>query len=1438
MKKVLTSASIVLIAGLSYFASRNTDIDLSNVIKTTEKTYMVELKGEAGKEYVKENKAKQNEALASLSYSLPLNEYKVTNTYELVFNGFAVKLDSKYKNVLESLPHVAKVFEEHVYAQPQATPAAGANDDGGKATLSQRLTNYSAQTMKARPEDIQEATGGTTSQGGKNISIGIIDTGLYLNQVEGTTARTNSANVKNLNAAAFKDLAEEGRIKDSDVKTKLELSATTDYYTRINKKVFFARDYAGSDNDVDPTKKGSEHGTHVASIATANGDQMKGIAPNAQLAVLKVFGDNGGGAGDTAITAALEDAAKLGLDIVNLSLGTDLTNADDTPNDSTYKAIEKCQQAGVIVNYSAGNSGKQSFSSSKTYSDWSRDMVEGSILGSSAHYDESCNIVASSNNNEAFYSSIMTVQKTGVDTPTPVSYSDQVVSSTTQHFDPEHRLTDLLWKVDDAGKSVYQKQGGGETTDVNEAIKDSKGDPIHASNTEVEKDYVVVPGVGKGSDYNNIDVNGKIAVVHRGSTTFVSKINQAQAHGAIAMICINNDASVTFNFSMDLSTGDPQIPVVFAFKNSTPAFGDAESTGKLKISTNSVQTASDGNTVSSFSSDGGDYNLDIGIDIAAPGKAIIGAVDAEYYSDDPSTADNLSLLTGYEYFSGTSMSNPNFTGAMALYLGERSNLNTTASKKTADATAFANEKKLASLKAQSSANQLVDTNNGNIASVRMQGAGVIDVKKMLKGNSFVTTKETDDYSTDREQAKAELKNGTDLFVEDGQFKASTDKGDKKYVTFTYKIHNDSSEQRTYKPALSVMIPELRMRITHQDYVTEMEEASTSISEIIGYDKNVAFNKNDVSTYPLGVGQITESVNDDLVKKVDPNNKTPDDSGFENITVNANETVEKTVKVRIDNLQFAKSFNDTVDGKKLTEDFSGTLSDYFDRFYKDAGGNYVEGFLTLEETSTPTDHDKDLSLPYMGFYGDYSKGEAVEPFDFEKEPGKIYNSDLAANYMQNLNAQYQKVGCYLGSTLASRKTKLSSTELANIAAMNANARVDNRSFLSISDGKTNDIYAGGNGGRYLEATFFLNRSVKDATWEILDSEGKSLAKPVSGKIDDMAGAYPGMDGVPMKSFLITSETGYVIHRGQCEIDLDQIKEEGDYKLAFSFTLLSTEANSKVQTRTYNLHVDRTAPKFKGLSYTPKDGGKGQVEVIAEGCNNTISVSGATGAPKQIGTSNDYSVKLTLSKKIVDSDKFFIEMTDFAHNSSTALATPSNIHFVMSSTFYTDNLKYVLTNTSRRGGKYTYTAQIVKGETEQKPAKGSVYTVHIQIKSGLDLEDIEVEVEGEEKERIDAKTKEENWSYDKETGWLSIKMTAQDNGNYDQEFVLNYPMVEDGSTVDPQPDTPDQPEEEEPTVKKKGCSGSIVATSVVGSLLALSVAGLSIAKIATDKKKKEK
>ena len=81
------------------------------------------------------------------------------------------------------------------------------------------------------------------------------------------------------------------------------------------------------------------------------------MAPAAFLGNYKVFGTPGWNdySSDTAIIKAIDDAVSDGMDIISLSIGSDL--APRLADDLEVQAVERATQAGVIVVVAAGNNG-------------------------------------------------------------------------------------------------------------------------------------------------------------------------------------------------------------------------------------------------------------------------------------------------------------------------------------------------------------------------------------------------------------------------------------------------------------------------------------------------------------------------------------------------------------------------------------------------------------------------------------------------------------------------------------------------------------------------------------------------------------------------------------------------------------------------------------------------------------------------------------------------------------------------------------------------------------------------------------------------------------------------------------------------------------------------------------------------------------------------
>lgn len=149
-------------------------------------------------------------------------------------------------------------------------------------------------------------------------------------------------------------------------------SSTIEEGTFPTSRVIGGFDFAGFDYDAgdalnnipqpdaDPLDDGS-HGSHVSGIAAGSGVDgvlATGIAPEASLFALKVFGANGStNLTNQAIEMAMDPNGdgdpSDAVDVINMSLGSPFGN----PNDASSVASQNANDAGIVVVASAGNSG-------------------------------------------------------------------------------------------------------------------------------------------------------------------------------------------------------------------------------------------------------------------------------------------------------------------------------------------------------------------------------------------------------------------------------------------------------------------------------------------------------------------------------------------------------------------------------------------------------------------------------------------------------------------------------------------------------------------------------------------------------------------------------------------------------------------------------------------------------------------------------------------------------------------------------------------------------------------------------------------------------------------------------------------------------------------------------------------------------------------------
>ena len=225
---------------------------------------------------------------------------EVNHSYTTLLNGFSASTTYGQLKKLEKAGLDIKVSISEVYSQPEyEVKSTEALDSSNAGTVTNFVNVYE--------------TGIFNSSGvgydGNNTSVAILDSGFDVHH----TVFQNMPDQPMLSIRDIEEVLYETKAYGykNDIKSQ-------DVY--LNAKIPFAYDYADKDADVSPYD--SDHGTHVAGIIGGKDDVITGVAVNTQLVLMKVFGDINNGAIQDDILAALEDAILLGVDAINLSLGT------------------------------------------------------------------------------------------------------------------------------------------------------------------------------------------------------------------------------------------------------------------------------------------------------------------------------------------------------------------------------------------------------------------------------------------------------------------------------------------------------------------------------------------------------------------------------------------------------------------------------------------------------------------------------------------------------------------------------------------------------------------------------------------------------------------------------------------------------------------------------------------------------------------------------------------------------------------------------------------------------------------------------------------------------------------------------------------------------------------------------------------------------------
>ena len=432
------------------------------------------------------------------------------------------------------------------------------------------------------------------------------------------------------------------------------------------------------------------HGTHVSGIMTADGT-LKGVAPKAKIVIGKIVSGCEGSASSTDIAAAFDymadpynlDSGEEGthppVAAVNMSFGSQAGFV--TADEPEQVAIENCIATGIFVSLSAGNSYWSYYPYG--YYPWYPDF---SLVGSPSVTPSAISVAASYNS----YSKYPALTKVA---PSPVADYAYTVGSGS---------SDPISTLGDNGGAGYS--------------------------------YVNC-GYGNTSEFPGGGISGKIALIRRGTYSFLIKVQNAYNAGAIGVIIYNNTSGYV-NMNTD---GQPSIPAVFVSASDgtallqyaevnansayQPALGDG--TGRVAFLAGTyADVPQAGDTMVEFSSWGPPPDLSFKPEITAPGGGIWSTVPG-----------------GYDNYSGTSMAAP-YVGAAGALVKEAHPDWSPAQIKIA---------------LMNTAKILIEPATGRPYSVLKMGAGRVDVYNALhtdvlatdssKGTSYIALGELPSYKT-------------------------------------------------------------------------------------------------------------------------------------------------------------------------------------------------------------------------------------------------------------------------------------------------------------------------------------------------------------------------------------------------------------------------------------------------------------------------------------------------------------------------------------------------------------------------------------------------------------------------------------------------------------------------------------------------------------------
>ena len=399
--------------------------------------------------------------------------------------------------------------------------------------------------------------------------------------------------------------------------------------TWVNGKIIVARAFPGPNSG----RQGREafvpnisfHGTHVAGIAAGNAGTiaqsgpdhpstpgLSGVAPRAWIGNYRVFNAPtpiGYVANAAEIIEAFEAAVQDGMDVINFSGGGAMS---EPAADPILEAVGNVARAGVVPVISAGND---------------RDEFGFGTVGSPGVAEDAISVAAVSNTH-VFAPPLHVV---AADAPVSLQTMPMAAAFDAPATDQQRTLIDVTTIMGRNGRPVDAHLCG-----LGLDPNDPSSNPLPAGS-----------------------LTGMVALASRGSCTFLSKAQRAQAAGAIGLILADNRFGEANAIPLQLPV--PAAMIADLDGERLRAYL-AQKGGRTIISAGrgptEIVTGRSGIVTSFSSAAPTNFGHSLKPDVAAPGGQILS-------STSPESAGGGSP---FAVFDGTSMSAPHVAGAAALLL--------------------------------------------------------------------------------------------------------------------------------------------------------------------------------------------------------------------------------------------------------------------------------------------------------------------------------------------------------------------------------------------------------------------------------------------------------------------------------------------------------------------------------------------------------------------------------------------------------------------------------------------------------------------------------------------------------------------------------------------------------------------------------------------------